>query len=482
MLQTNILPQEKKCTFGEGRVTIKMAAHTEYKEWENALSLLRECFYKINGIELELGKGGFELILDESLAENAYKIDVDEDGMRIYASADEGMNYAIASALMLAVYERGEFTIQKVSIEDWPDKDYRCLMVNGGSTFITPAWIYKYIDVCFILKIKYLHAHFMDNGVYSLPSKAFPKLAVPGKSYTFEDIEGFRKYANDRGVIIVPEIELPGHAKIIIAAYPEIFANKLDEKIEFYRPELGETEDGREVICAGSSEANDAVETLVAEMCEMFPESPYIHIGGDEANHYAWKACKCCKQYIKEKGLADENELYSEFIGRMARMVLKRGKTPIIWEGFPPQSAHHVPKEAIVVAWESLYNKAYELLDSGFKIINGSWKPLYIVNRISTRWNPYDIMNWNMYRWENYFELSEATLNPVQVTPTDRVLGAQISNWSAYPAHDMGFTIENLAALAERTWNEKRRYTDEQFTFSHSRATVVASKLINDRE
>ncbi len=481
MVLSKILPQEKKCTFGQGNAFFEKAIWTENHGWDDIVSGFCSSFEKVHEVKLENKKGGIELVYDVNVNENAYELRVSDGGMQIYASANEGILYGLSSALQLASVSGNKLSAPVLHINDYPDKDYRGLMIDLGHTWNSAKSIFKYIDICFLFKIKYLHLHFMDNVVYSLPSKAFPKLAIPGKSYTFEEIAAFCEYAKKRGVVIIPEIELPGHASALVAAYPEIFANTLDSELEYYRPDLGEKKDGSDVICVGSDKTMAALETIVDEICDMFPDSPYIHIGGDEVNHYVWKACPCCRKYIKDNGLADENELYSEFIGRMAKMVLAKGRTPIVWEGFPKESAHHVPKETIVIAWESLYHLAYDLLDEGYKIINASWKPLYIVKRISTKWNPYDIMAWNMYRWENHFDQSEATLNPVQVTPTDRVLGAQVSVWGTNYEHDVGFIIDNLAALAERTWNEKRRYTDEQFTGCHSKAVTVASKLIADK-
>jgi hexosaminidase len=207
----------------------------------------------------------------------------------------------------------------------------------------------------------------------------------------------------------------------------------------------------------------DGLKTLLDEMMELFPESPFIHIGGDEAAYPAWAHCTDCVAYMKEHGIADAHELYSEFVGRIARFVLDRGRTPIVWEGFPEKGVHHIPKETVVIAWESLYMLADELLRHGFKIINGSWKPLYIVDNPTLRWGPNEIMDWDVYQWQNWWEKSAAYLNPVRVDPTPDVLGAQISSWGCTFEQDISRVVEHLCALTERTWNEERTLDREAF-------------------
>ena len=106
---------------------------------------------------------------------------------------------------------------------------------------------------------------------------------------------------------------------------------------------------------------------------------------------------------------------------------------------------------------------ADELLRHGFKIINGSWKPLYIVDNPALRWGPNEIMDWDVYQWQNWWEKSAAYLNPVRVDPTPDVLGAQISSWGCTFEQDISRVVEHLCALTERTWNEKRTLDWEAF-------------------
>ena len=212
----------------------------------------------------------------------------------------------------------------------------------------------------------------------------------------------------------------------------------------------------------------------------MFPDAPYIHIGGDEAMIASWKNCAVCRQYMEENGIEDEYELYSDFVGRVSRMVLARGKTPIVWEGFPKKGSHRIPKETVVMAWESYYHQSYELLEEGFQIINASWKPLYITPE--RKWTPKDILAWDLHTWSNWNFKSEAALNPIHVQPTEQLLGGMLCVWEGTFDFEFGFTMENLAAASERIWTLKRMRTDEEYAKKQYRYLGKASRLVQDTD
>lgn len=431
--------------------------------------------------DLSEGEGGVILVLDPSLAEETYTLDVTEEGMILRAGDVHGMAFALATALQCLQGRGTDLSCRKLHIEDRPDKEYRGLMVDLARDWHALPTLLKYVDVCFLLKVKYLHLHFIDMERYALPSKAFPKIGGGREQYTEEDIRLLNEYALGRGVVIIPEFEAPGHAASLTRTYPEVFANRIpDGKDGRIETEVGVLSSDS-VLCPGKKECMDGIKTLLTEMCELFPDSPYIHIGGDEAAYPAWDHCVDCVAYMKEHGISDAHELYSEFVGRVAQMVLDLGRTPIVWEGFPEKGVHYIPKQTIVIAWESLYMLAPEILKHGFKIINGSWKPLYIVDNPALRWGPKEIMAWDVYNWQNWWDKSAAYLNPVRVSPTEDVLGAQISSWGCTFEQDISRVVEHLCALSERTWNVKRLHSDEEFGNRMRSVARTAFRLIQDR-
>ena len=183
---------------------------------------------------------------------------------------------------------------------------------------------------------------------------------------------------------------------------------------------------------------------------------------------------------MKKNEIEDVYELYSDFVGRVAQMVLDMGRTPIVWEGFPKKGAHRVPKETIVIAWESYYNYATDLLADGFKIINASWQPLYIVPGLNLTWGHKEILGWSVYGWQHWWPNSAAHLNPINVEPTEQVIGGQLSAWESTYEQEIGTVMRNLAALSERVWNVKRLWDDKTYARRYSGISQKMARLIQD--
>ena len=459
-----IIPTPKKIEKSEERILLSDTICVAHEAFLPAASTLCASVKKIFGKDITLSDRGIMLIKDDRMQAASYSVDTRGDCVILRANDFEGICYALSTFIMMITERDGELCLARSFISDAPDRDYRALMVDLAREWHPLNTILKYIDVCFMLKIKYLHLHFIDDQRYTLPSCVLPELTKYSEHYTLDDIEKMRAYANERSVIIVPEFEVPGHAAMLVRTYPEIFALRAkSEDGATIVSDGGAIITAKNIICAGSSVTHDAVSKLIDEVCKMFPESPYIHIGGDEANINAWNDCHECVDYMREHGISDVHELYSEFVGRVAQMVIDNGRTPIVWEGFPEKGVDYIPKETIVIAWESLYQLAPSLLKHGFRVINGSWKPLYIVPSYQNRWGAREILDWNVYTWQHWWDRSPAKLNPIHVPPTDQVLGAQISAWECTYEEEIGKVLESLPTLSELTWNTERLYTTDEF-------------------
>ena len=477
-----LLPTPRSCEIKDGAYHhISPTVHTDVAEWGDIVSAFCDSFCKVFEQELtQSATADICLVADATLAPDAYVLD-STDRVVIRASAREGVTYGLASALQLIKSENGTPSVQALHIEDAPEKEYRAFMIDVGFRWHPFDKMLKYVDLCFMYKINHLHLHIADNEVYTLPSKAFPKLPTPKKHYTEEQIRELNRYAAARGVKLVPEFECPGHAKAMNTAYPEIFLNHAEGETGKFYNELGDEISPLGLVCAGSEKAFEGVKTLLAEIVALFPDAPYIHIGGDEAPHQMWDQCRDCRAYMKAHGIKDSGELYSEYVGRVAAYVLSLGKTPMVWEGFPKESSHYVPKETVVIAWESHYQLCTDLLENGFKIINASWQPTYLVSSLSRRWGPEELMNWNVYNWQHWWQHSVARLNPITIPPTDDLLGATMCSWGLNYEQHISRLLENFPAFAERTWTVERRLDWEEYKKVFRGVMDKAASLIQDR-
>lgn len=467
----NVIPSPKSVTVYDGCISVIPSIKCEKREWNEYAGTLFDAFGKLHKLHLGLGDDGIVLKEDPSLKAGSYRLDTRE-GITLFASDSDGILYAIATLIQAAEIKDGNIIVECALIEDHPDKQFRALMVDLAREWHPAYTVLQYIDLCFILKIKYLHLHFIDNERYTVPSRAFPKLNE-ADSYTYAEIEAMRERAAARGVVIIPEFEAPGHAAMLSRCYPEIFANELGGDVAEERTEIGAVITDDSIICAGKNETIEAVKTLLTEVSELFPDSPYIHIGGDEAKIAAWDYCHHCRKYMQDRGIEDVHELYSEFVGRVARAVLDLGRTPIVWEGFPVKGVQYIPKETVVIAWETMYHMPYELIAEGFKVINSSWVPLYVVPNPETRWQwgiP-EILEWNVYNWQHWYEHSKAYNNPINVEPTDQVIGAMLCLWESTFEEEITRGINNLTAMSERVWNVTGKVTSSEF-FAKTRYTV----------
>lgn len=475
-----LIPVPKNYIKKDGIKKFEPRIQCEIEQWKPLASAFIESVQKIYDITLTEGTGGIQVILDENIGQESYVLDTLEE-VKILASDYQGCAYALATVLQLM---NANLEIEEARIEDKPDKDYRGLMIDLARKWHPFRTLLHYVDLCFFYKIKYLHLHFMDSESYTLPSKVLPNLPTKDRSYSTQEIELLRSYAESRGVVLVPEIEMPGHARVLVKAYPDLFANCFDEESsEAAAIGTGVVVKDDAVICVGSESAFVHITELIDEVMSLFPNSPYIHLGADEVNTEVWKHCPMCREYMRNNQIKDTEDLYSEFVARVTNYVLSKGRRPIVWEGFKKEYSGRISKDVIVNEFESYYQNPDEVVEGGFQVINCSWKPLYVVPFLfgMPRWDVFDILKWNVYEWQSWVEKSEATLNPFHLAPTEQIIGGQLCAWEMTYECEIALVVVMLAALSERTWSVKRYCNDEEFWKKLDVQMKKAFKLIADK-
>lgn len=293
----------------------------------------------------------------------AYTLNVTPKNVIIKSSNEEGVFYGMQSLIqLLPTTKHATISIPDVSITDAPRFQYRGLMLDCGRHFMPADFVKQYIDFIALHKMNTFHWHLTEDQGWRIEIKKYPKLTEKGAwrngtiighhpgtgndetkeggYYTQEQVKEIVKYAADRYITVIPEIEMPGHSSAAIAAYPELscfpeqptavlpgvtwFGPRNDKEVQ---QSWGVYPD----IYVPSENTFTFLENVLSEIIPLFP-SKYVHIGGDEAPKDYWKKSAFCQQLIKEKGLKDEEGLQSYFVERIEKYLNSKGKSIIGWD------------------------------------------------------------------------------------------------------------------------------------------------------
>ncbi len=298
----------------------------------------------------------------KDLMDEAYILEVSEDGIRVRAVAEAGFFYADITLKQLFMTFGG--SIPCLYIEDIPAYEWRGLMLDVCRTFYPVKFVLKMIDAAAFHKLNRFHWHLTDDQGWRFNVPEYPRLAEIGslrKSlrlpdheapkggyYTDDEIRQVVEYAAARHITVVPEVETPGHASAVLAAYPELGCTGGPYHVE---DRLGIFDD---VLCAGNNAVFTVFEKVFDTVCRLFP-GQYVHIGGDECPRTRWKECPKCQVRMKEEGLSDENMLQGFMTAKFAKMLEERGKTPVGWdEVLEGTEKFGLPESLIVQSWRGM--------------------------------------------------------------------------------------------------------------------------------
>ena len=315
--------------------------------------------------------------------------------------------------------------------------------------FFGKETVKDYLDHMHRLGLNKFHWHLADDQGWRLDVPGFPELVkygaarastpLPGEEqksdgkpygpffYTPDDISEIVSYATERGIEIVPEIEIPGHCRALLAAHPE-FSCAGDLKREPWNV-WGVCED---VICAGNEEALAYYERVIDEVMKMFP-SVYFHIGGDECPKTRWKACPKCQARIKALKLKDEEALQGWVTTRMVRHIASRGKRAIGWDEI--LAGGELPAGTIIQCWRDK-KYAAEAAKRGHEVIVSPTEYTYFTLAEGLPGDPYKYRGWT---GGEFLPAAKMRLfDPLAGVPTkyhDKVIGGECCLWSEF-VHD----------------------------------------------
>jgi len=364
--------------------------------------------------------------------DESYILEITSSGASLRAPNPLGILHGLETFLQLVENVPSGFVVPAVSIEDQPRFPWRGLMIDVSRHFIPMEVLKRNLDGMAAVKINVFHWHLSDNQGFRIESKKFPKLQKMGSDglyYTQEEARELVAYAADRGIRVVPEFDMPGHATSWFVGYPELASGKgpyaIERKWGVFDPAMNPTEE----------RTYRFLDEFIGEMAHLFPDR-YFHIGGDEVNGVEWSANPAIRAFMRAHGIKNNDALQAHFNQRVQALVNKHGKIMMGWdEILNPR----LPKSIVIQSWrgqQSLATAATEgyrgLLSSGYYLdLNQPAAQHYAVDPMRG---------------------PTANLTPDE---SARILGGEACMWAEYvsPENIDSRIWPRAAAIAERLWS-----------------------------
>jgi hexosaminidase len=361
----------------------------------------------------------------------SYRLQVTATGVTIEAETDIGALRGLETLLQLVTRKSGEVVIPVVTIDDAPRFPWRGLMIDSSRHFMPVEVLKRNLDGMAAVKLNVLHWHLCDDQGFRFESLAFPRLQQLGSDgyyYTRAQLAEVIDYAAARGIRVVPELDLPGHATSWLVGYPELGSQPGPYQIErgwgIYKPTIDPTRE----------EVYEFLDTLLGEVASVFPDA-FVHIGGDENTGEHWAANPDIQAYMAEHGFADAHALQQYFSQRMQKILAGHGKRMVGWdEILQPE----LPTSIVIQSWrgrEALYQAAQGgysgILSNGYYI---------------------DLIQSTAFHYLNDPLPPDA---PISAEESRRVLGGEATMWAEFVTPE---TVDSriwprTAAIAERFWS-----------------------------
>ncbi len=407
---------------------------------------------------VEIAENGFITLKKANIAKEGYKLTVTKDGITVEAADESGAVWALTTVTELTA--EGE-ALPIVTIEDAPHYGHRGLSLDCSRHFFTADEVKKVIDQMTRVKLNVLHWHLVDDQGWRIECKTLPLLhETTGTYYTQEEIRSVIEYARVRGMEIIPEIDMPGHTRSMIAAYPHLSC--FGEKTELCQ--FGGIFE--KILCPGKDETFEFIEKLLTEVCALFPDDRF-HIGGDEAPKTEWKKCPHCKARMEALGLTDYEDLQGYFTKRVVAILQKHGKRAVCWNDV--LESKDVDTENIIQYWTAQHEAPVPaFIERGGKVIFSNMSALYFDY-------PHGINSLNkVYHYQPVVMGKSYADSP-------NMLGYEAALWSEQvetPEHLEELLFPRLYAVSEIAWNEAGDYADFEHR-AEKKIEIAAKQGVN---
>ena len=464
-----LIPQPKEVKVYEGSFILNNKTQLVFKtdEQEKAVAFFNNELKNLvgwscaDGKETK-GKNLIELSQVDSLGNEAYLLDITESNIVIKASSEAGYFYAFQTILQLAPViednvQSEALRINQLSISDAPRFEWRGAMLDISRHFFGPESIKQLIDQMAANKMNRLHLHLTDDTGWRIEIKEYPKLIEvgslgnktnpvgPSMYLTENEAREITAYANERQIMIIPEVDVPGHSGAVERAYPEFSG-------------------GNNTLNIANEDAIKMIETVILRIADIF-NTPYVHYGSDEVRHHNWEGRPDMLAKMKELKLKNQHEFEGWFDRRMADFMIESGLNPIAWD---EASDFGVNKATTLQWWRGEYpDVLHTAAERGYKVILSPVDFLYLdypndLKEAGANWeglhNGPNSME-ALYRWNPIPESFNESM-------ADQIIGIEAGIWTEFIDNQKRMeymTYPRLFAVAEKGWSSEKNIDWESF-------------------
>lgn len=429
-------------------------------------------------------KGNISLVINPKIThEEGYTITVDKNGVTIAGATAAAVFRGIQTLRksLPIVKDETSVSLPFVAIADEPRFAYRGMHLDCARHFFPLQVVKDYIDMIALHGMNKFHWHITEDQGWRIEIKKWPRLTTVGAwrsgtvigrnspiddgvrhggFYTQDECREIVRYAADRYITVIPEIDMPGHMLGALAAYPDLGCTGGPYEVEHHWGVYAD------ILCAGKEKTFQFVQDVLDEVIDIFP-SEYIHIGGDESPRSRWKACPLCQKRIQEEGIKEgngqskEDRLQGYFTKRVEKYLTSKGKRIIGWDEL---LGCDVEKSATIMSWRGA-DPGAESAKQGHDVIMTPNAYLYFdYYQTKDTWNePLGIGGFVPVEKVYEFEPVAKDLTPEQAK---HILGVQANLWGeyiAYPSHIQYMVLPRMAALAEVQWMQPESKNFDEF-------------------
>ena len=407
-------------------------------------------------------KGILTIEEDASHSTEAYTLTIEKNKILVKAADMRGAAHALSSLHQLILTAK-DGKLPLLSIKDRPVFGYRGLMLDCSRHFWTVDELKETINHIAFFKLNTLHLHLTDNQGWRMAMDKYPSLTkagtyypnypkLSGKFYTKDDLKEVVRYATSKGVEIIPEIDLPGHATALLAALPELSCN--GGTFETYPEESKWSERKRadeNMVCIGNPKVYEFAEDVVDALAEIFP-SKYIHFGGDEVPTKIWEKCPKCMALYKREKMGKFGEIQDYFTRKMSELIQSKGKIMIGWDEIDERHAA-TPNDVIAIWHDHGTKQQQAAFERGIPMIMCPQHGCYY------DWGYAGNSTRKVYEWNPL---------PKDATPAQRALvkGSQAALWTERVATQdrvEWMLFPRICALAEVLWTPEANKNWDDF-------------------